>query len=94
MSKYEIMFIIRPDIAEEERKTVFAQINDAVIKHGGNVEQGAVWAEKKKLFFPIKKHLEGVYYLLTFSAETKSIKELRQIYRLNENILRFMVSVL
>ncbi len=90
MNKYEAMFIVKPDLSEEERKTLFQQINDAVVKHGGTVTQGALWAERKKLFFPIKKHAEGVYYLLNFSVNPLAIKDIRHVYKLNENILRVL----
>lgn len=92
MNTYEAMAIVKPDLSEEEAKTLFAQINDAVIKNSGLIIQGAVWSEKRKLGFPIKKQREGVYYLLSFQAPAAAIKELRNIYKLNENILRVLIT--
>lgn len=94
MKKYEALFIIRPDLSEDEQKALFGQIGEAVTKNSGNVTSGAIWSEKKKLFFPIKRHREGVYYLLSFDAEPKSITEINHAYRLNENILRVLISKL
>jgi len=94
MKKYETMFIVKPDLSEEEKKTLYNQISEAVTKNGGNVSQGAVWSEKRKLFFPIKRYREGIYYLLNFSAETKSITDINHAYKLNENILRVLISKL
>jgi len=92
MNKYEAMFIVRPDLPEEERKSLFQQINDAVTKNSGTITEGAVWSEKRKLFFPIKKFTEGVYYLLSFSLNPLAIKDIRHAYKLNENILRVLIS--
>ena len=92
MNKYEAMFIVKPDLPEAEQKALFQQIHDAVTKHNGVIAQGAVWSEKKKLFFPIKKHSEGVYYLLSFTLDPLSIKDIRHAYKLNENILRVLIS--
>lgn len=92
MDKYEAMFIIKPDLSEEERKTLFSQLNDAVSKNNGNVSQGSVWLEKRKLFFPIKKFREGLYYLMNFSIGPLAIKEMRHAYSLNENILRVLIT--
>jgi len=92
MNKYEAIFIVRPDLSEEEKKALFQQINDAVTKHNGTVTQGAVWAEKKKFFFPIRKYAEGTYYLLNFSLDPLAIKDIRHTYKLNENILRILIS--
>jgi len=90
MNKYEAMVIIKPDLSDEDKKTLFKQIDDAIIKNGGQITQSGIWAEKRKLYFPIKKSLEGVYYLAAFTAPSAAIKELRSVYRINENILRFL----
>lgn len=92
MNKYEAMFIVRPDLPEEEKKALFNQISDAVAKSKGTVEQAAVWAERKKLIFPLNKHVEGLYYLVNFSVAPTAIKDIRHAYRLNENILRVLIT--
>jgi len=94
MNRYEAMFIVKPELSEEERKALFNQLHDAVTKNHGTVSQGAVWSEKRKLYFPIKKHHEGVYYLMNFSSPGPAIKEMNHIYGLNENILRVLISKL
>ncbi len=92
MNKYEAMFIIKPDLSEEERKALFSQINEAVSKNNGSVSQGSVWSEKRKLCSPIKKYREGLYFLMDFSIPPQAIKEIRRAYKLNENILRVLIS--
>lgn len=94
MNKYEAMFIIKPNLSEDEKKTLFNQIGDTVTKNQGNVSNGAVWMEKKKLYFPIKKHQEGVYYLLNFTLPPLALKEISHAYNLNENILRVLFTKL
>lgn len=92
MNKYEAMFIIKPDLSEEERKTVFQQISDAVTKRNGALVSAGIWSEKRKLIFPIKKHHEGIYYLVNFNAAPESIREMNNTYKLNDNILRVLIS--
>jgi small subunit ribosomal protein S6 len=92
MNKYEAMFIIKPDLSEEDRKTLFNSIGEAVTKHGGMISSSGVWAEKRKLYFPIKKQGEGVYYLLNFTLPPKAVKDITHAYGLNEDILRVLVS--
>ena len=92
MNKYEAMFIVKPDLTEEERKNLFAQINEVVAKNNGKVIESSVWSEKRKLFFPIKKYGEGVYYLLNFSLTPSMVKEIMHTYKLNENILRVLIT--
>ena len=92
VKKYEAMFVIRPDLSEDERKNLFNQIKDAVTKNSGSISLDSVWAEKRKLSFPIKKHKEGLYYLLNFSLSTQAVSGIEQIYKINENILRVLIT--
>lgn len=92
MNQYEAMFILKPDLSEDDRKTLFSQLADAVTKNGGTVAAGAVWAEKRKIFFPLKKYREGLYYLLSFALPPLAVKEVNTVYKLNENILRVLIT--
>jgi len=88
MNKYEAMCIIKPDLPEQEKKNVISQAGEIIAKSGGSVQASVVWAEKKKLHFPIKKCHEGTYVLVNFTSPPLAIKDIRQAYSLNENILR------
>ncbi|MBU4345725.1 MAG: 30S ribosomal protein S6 [Candidatus Omnitrophica bacterium] len=93
MRKYEAMFIIKPELSPEEKKGLFDQISDVIVKNKGNVSQAGIWSEKKKLYFSIKKCQEGVYYLVNFSlTDPALISELKRLYELNENILRVLIT--
>ncbi len=92
MNRYEAMCIVRPDLSEEERKTLVGQLNDCITKNGGTVANASVWSERRKLYFKLGKYHEGVYYLLDFSVGPQAVKEIRQLYKLNENILRTLIT--
>jgi small subunit ribosomal protein S6 len=92
MNKYEGMFIVKPDLSEEELKALYASIKDAVTKNGGSVTSADVWSERRKLTFTIKKQQEGVYYLVKFSAPSDAVTKLRYTYGLNELILRVLIT--
>ena len=92
MNKYEAMIIIKPDLSEDEKKTLFAQINDAITKSEGKVIQANIWSERRKMCFPIDKQHEGVYYLVNFDVAPEAIVQIRHAYTLNENILRALVT--
>jgi small subunit ribosomal protein S6 len=92
MKKYEAMFIIKPDLSEEERKALLAQISDSIAKNNGSILQSSIWQERKKLFFVIKKYREGAYYLVNFTIPPEAIAKIRHSYTLNENILRTLIS--
>jgi len=92
MNKYEAMFVVRPDMSEEEAKTLYAALKDAVTKNGGTVASADVWSERRRLAFTIKKQLEGVYYLIKFSAPSDAVTKLKYTYGLNESVLRVLIT--
>jgi len=92
MNKYEAMFIVKPDLSEEEAKALYTSIKDAVTKNGGAVVSAEIWSERRRLAFTIKKQQEGVYYLMKFSAPSEAITKLKYTYGLNEFILRVLIT--
>jgi small subunit ribosomal protein S6 len=90
MNKYEVMVIVKPDLPEEGKKTLLNQINDVITKNNGKVSQANIWAEKRKLYFPLNKFREGTYCLVNFTAAAAAIKEIGHAYKLNEDILRVL----
>ena len=92
MNKYEAMFIVRADLSEDDRKGLFNQINDAIQKNSGQLSASSVWAERRKFYFVIKKQREGLYYLVNFSANPLTLKDMQHAFGLNENILRVLIS--
>lgn len=91
-NKYEIMVIIRPDLSNEERGNLVNQIKEVITKKGGTVSQDAVWSEKRKFYFVIKKYREGVYLLINFSLPPEAINEISLAYNINDNILRYLIT--
>ncbi len=92
MKKYEGMFIIKPDLQQEARQNLINQIGEVITKNSGQVESSDIWTEKKKMFFTIKKYSEGTYYLATFTLPPEAVTKLHQAYKLNEDILRVMIT--
>ena len=97
MKKYEAMFIIKPDLKDEEKTATMKSIKEQVAKNQGTVTADQVWAERRKLaydIFPIggqTRFKEGMYYLLNFDCAPAGIEALKGIYGLNENVLRFLI---
>ena len=92
MNKYEAIFIVKPDLSEDERKALLAQITDLMTKNNGQISSADLWSERRKLTFPIKKQQEGVYYLINFTLPGEAVAKIREAYRINESILRVLIS--
>lgn len=99
MHKYEAMFILKPDMNESEKSDIFDQIRAILEKSNVNINSADIWAEKRKLYFDISpkgkslKFREGLFYLVDFDSLPAEIVKINAAFRLNENILRTMVSV-
>lgn len=91
MNNYEGIFIVKPDLKEEDIKNVFKAIGDAVAKNGGNIKKEESWG-KRALAYPIKKFKEGYYYKLDFEVLPSAISKLEGVYKLNQDVLRMMIT--
>ena len=92
MYKYEAMFILKAELSKDEYQALFQQIQDAVTKNNGEVVKADIWSEKRKLYFTINKYREGLYYLMRFNIVPTMITPLTHTYKLNESILRVLIS--
>ena len=89
MNKYESVIIINPVLSDESVKALEAKITE-LINANGNVEKVEILG-KKKLAYEINKNKEGIYAVINFEANPDSIKELERVYRITDEIMKFIV---
>lgn len=90
MKHYETMFIVKPTLVEDEIKSKIEFYKEAIIKNGGEIET-CLDMGMRHLAYEIKKNKRGYYFVIYFKAEPSLILELERLYRINEDILRFIV---
>ena len=88
MSKYESVIIINPSVDEEEIKSLVQKFTD-LINTDGKLEK-ADELGRKKLAYEIQKNTEGFYVVFYFEANPSLISELERIYRITDEIIKFM----
>lgn len=91
MNNYEGLFIVRPELKEEEAKSAFKVITDTITKNGGSVKKEELWG-RRELAYKVKKFKEGYYYKLDFDIPPDAVSKLEASYKLNANILRTMIT--
>ena len=91
MNKYEMVLILDAHLNPTERDEVVKQAVDIVNKSEGKVVNSNIWMEKHRMSFPIKKVWDGAYYLVNFDAKSTAIAKIRQLFRINEKILRYLI---
>ncbi len=91
MRTYEILFIIRPDIPEEEIDGLVDPLKSVVTAAGGAVDKVDKWG-KRRLAYRVKKYREGFYVLLQFSTDkaADTVKELERRLRVSDAIVKFL----
>ena len=90
MTNYEGVFIINSELATDVSKNVVAQLQDVVSKNGGRIDSLQEWG-KRRLAYKIKKKQDGTYVILNFQLDSKVTKKIEQAFRLNDNILRYLL---
>lgn len=88
-SRYEIGFIITPEVNEEEVKKIIESITGTITKAKGVIENLDEWG-RKKLAFPIQKNLEGYYVFVQTEVDGSVIATLERRLKQMEKVLRFI----
>lgn len=89
MNKYELMFIINP-VLEDAAKDAAVETVKEIIAQEGEVISTDIWG-LKKLAYPIKKHTEGYYVVIQFTASPTLPKELDRRLRISDNCIRHII---
>ncbi len=89
MRIYEELFIVRPDVPEEEIDQLIEQTKQLITGGEGTVEKADKWG-LRKLAYRVEKRDEGFYVLLQFSAGPEVVKEIERRFRVNDLVMKFM----
>ena len=90
MRTYEVMVILDPSLAERTVEPSLDKYLNVVRKDGGTVESVDVWG-RRRLAYEIQKNAEGIYAVVSLTAEPATVKELDRQLTLNESVLRTKV---
>jgi len=86
---YEELFIIKPDVPEEEADQYVEQLKTQLAAAGATVDKVDKWG-KRKLAYRVDKYREGNYVLLQFSAAPDTVKELERRLRVSDMVIKFL----
>ena len=91
MRKYEIMFIVRPDLEEVSIKKIAENMKTMLTEKGANVLDVKEMSQRD-LAYEIQKYQKGYYYLITIEAENSdSINEFDRLALISEDIIRHLI---
>jgi small subunit ribosomal protein S6 len=86
---YELMFIVRPDMAEEDQDKLISTLESVVTTSGGAMKSVEKMG-KRRLAYMVRRFHDGVYVLLTLEGSGGLIHELERRLRVTEPVIKFL----
>lgn len=91
MRRYELMLVIRPDVADDKSQAVVDRTTRQITTSGGQIIKVAPWG-RRRLAYPIDRFREGSYHIVLFAAPPEAIIELEHSLQITEEVLRHLVT--
>lgn len=89
LNKYEVIFIIDPELDEENTKALVEKFKN-LLETSAQLENIDEWG-KRKLAYIVRDRTEGYYILANFSANSDFPRELERIFKITEGIIKYMI---
>jgi small subunit ribosomal protein S6 len=89
MRRYETVFIVNPELSEDQHQLLFDKLNGLVPEDQGMLVKLDEWGNKR-LAYEIKKHTRGYYVLMDFCGDGALVKEIERNLRLDDRVLKYM----
>jgi len=90
LTNYELIIILKPDLANEKLDAVVENIKKLISSKGGVVADIQKWG-KRRLAYPVKHFGEGIYFLLKLQAKASQNRELETNLKISEDVLRHLI---
>ena len=90
MREFELMFIVDGTMPEEEATAVASTVQ-SFISSKGTILKADPWG-RRRMAYPINKKQDGYYWVIAFECEPGEVDALKQQLRVNENVIRWMVT--
>jgi small subunit ribosomal protein S6 len=89
MSKYELMFIVSPDVDEAALTSTRERVQSIVTDMGGQVEEVKDMG-KRRLAYLIDNNREGYYTVTTFQSNADAVQEIERVLNINDKVMRYL----
>ena len=92
MREYELLYIIKTEVGEEQTQAVIDRYNGILEGEGATVEKVDKWGKRKLAYTIDKKYTDGFYVLVNFKGEANAVDEVDRLMKIDENLLRHMIT--
>ena len=91
MREYESLYVLRPDLENEQTQDLITRFKDVVTSQGGEVLDVTEWG-KRRLAYEIDEYREGYYVIMKFKDESNVTAELERLMRINDSVMRYLTT--
>jgi small subunit ribosomal protein S6 len=91
MRRYELMLVLRPDVADDKAQAVIDRTTRQLGAAGGQIVKVAPWG-RRRLAYQIDRFREGSYHIILFEAPPEAIAEMERTLAITEEVLRHLVT--
>ena len=92
LREYELFYIIRPDLDDEQVRTTMDEIAEVVAADGGEVAKSSLWG-RRRLAYQIAGFTDGYYVLKEITLPGEKLRELERQLRLDERVIRSLITL-
>ena len=92
MREYELLYIIKTDLSEEETQATIDRYNDLLVKEGAEVTGIDKWGKRKLAYVIDKTYRDGYYVLVNFKGEASAVNEVGRLMKIDERLLRHLIT--
>src|SRR5262249_23873674 len=89
MANYEIMFIVNPNVVEEEIDKINTQLEGIVTSGGGKIGKIEKMG-KRRLAYPVDKFTDGFYILFVMTANGTIVREMERRLRVMDPVIKYL----
>ena len=89
MQSYETMYILRPDMGEEQTDQAITQYQNLLTENGA-AEIETQHRGKRRLAYEIQRYREGVYIQMNYQSPGDAVKAMERAMRLSEDVIRYL----
>lgn len=89
MTEYETIFIIQPDLSEEDAEALAKTFEQVLVDQQSTLNKSERWG-KKRLAYRVGRHWEGYYIFFEYSGVHTALVELERRLRIHEHVIKFL----
>jgi small subunit ribosomal protein S6 len=91
MRRYELMLVLRPDVADDKAQAVIDRTTRGIVASGGQIAKVVPWG-RRRLAYQIDRYREGSYHIILFEAPADAIAEMERTLLITEEVIRHLVT--